>query len=46
MKDKRKASTNKIGKIIEKIGMTRRFANTERKVKFEKKEAVKGRIPI
>ena len=46
MKDNRNASTNNAGKIIEKIGMTRKFANTERKLKLEKKEAVKGKMPI
>ena len=39
------AITNISGKISEKIGIIKRFAKTERKLKDEKKEAVKGKIP-
>ena len=42
----RKAITNIIGKIREKIGIINKFAKTERKLKVEKKDAVKGKMPI
>lgn len=42
----RNAMTNMIGKMREKIGIIKRFAKTERKLKDEKKDAVKGKIPI
>lgn len=46
MKEERKANTKRSGKTIEKNGKIIMFAKTERKLNVEKKEDVKGNIPI
>lgn len=40
------AITKRRGKTKEKIGITIRFAKTDKKLKFEKNDETKGRIPI